>query len=435
MAKLVTKFHYYKPNGRQKIGGYLKYIATREGVEKCDDSKRFAPVTSNQKNLISRLLRDYPDSAEMLEYEDYLKSQTVESASEFISRAIEDNAQSAMGKKTYADYIATRPGVEKSGTHGLFTEDGTVIILSRVSEELNRHSGNVWTMIVSLRREDAERLGYNNANKWRTLLRAHAQELADALKIPLQELRWYAAFHNESHHPHIHLLAYTDDPSAGYLTKKGVSKMRSALGKAIFRDDLDHIYREQTERRNELKKDWKILLENILKQIAGRKYASPAVEKKLLLLSKRLSQIKGKKIYGYLKKDTKDLIDSIVDLLAEDESIRKLYDLWYEKKHEILKTYTNSLPPKIPLSQNKEFKSIKNEIIQEALQIRVDGSGKVHVLQPYQKPSCAPAVGRLFGYLCNLFREKVLDDGQKQSLTDKRQQREIDAKKNAEMTY
>ena len=435
MAKLVTKFHYYKPNGRQKIGGYLKYIATREGVEKCDDSKRFAPVTSNQKNLITRLLRDYPDSAEMLEYEDYLKSQTVESASEFISRAIEDNAQSAMGKKTYADYIATRPGVEKHGNHGLFTDSGAEIVLSRVSEELNQHKGNVWTMIISLRREDAERLGYNRAQVWRDFLRGQAENLADALKIPLPDLRWYAAFHNESHHPHIHLMAYSvNQLKPGYLTKRGVQKMRSSIGQAIFRNELQHVYEEQTARRNTLKKDWKTMLEEILGQMGRKKYDNPVIEEKLLLLANRLSRTKGKKVYGYLKRDVKDLIDSIVDLLAEDENIQKLYDLWYEKKHEILKTYTDSLPPKIPLSQNKEFKSIKNEIIREALRIRVDGSGKVHVLQPYQKPSCAPAVGRLFGYLCNLFREKVLDDGQKQSLTDKRQRREIEAKKNAEIT-
>ncbi|MBO4309012.1 MAG: hypothetical protein J5885_04190 [Clostridia bacterium] len=435
MAKLVTKFRYYKPGGRKKIGGYLKYIATREGVERCDDSKKFAPVTYNQKELVARLLRDYPDSAEMLEYEDYVKTPTIGNASEFISRAIEDNAQSAMGRKTYADYIATRPGVEKQGAHGLFTEDDTEIVLSRVSEELNEHRGNVWTVIVSLRREDAERLGYNNANKWRTLLRSHTQELADALKIPLPDLRWYAAFHNESHHPHIHLLAYTDDPKVGYLSKKGVRKMRSVLGQTIFRDELDHVYREQTDRRNVLKKDWKELLESILQQMNRKEYANPAIEEKLLLLSERLFRIKGKKVYGYLKRDVKDLIDSIVDLLAEDENIRRLYNLWYEKKYEILKTYTSELLPKIPLSQNKEFKSIKNEIIREAMRIRVDDNGKVKILPPYQKPTCAPAVSRLFGYLCNLFREKVSDNGSKHPTVDKKQRREIEAKKNAEIIF
>ena len=162
MAKLVTKFRYYKPGGRKKIGGYAKYIALREGVEKCDDSKKYAPVSYNQKQLIQKILKDFPDSKEMLEYEDYRSHPTVGNASEFIFRAIEDNASEAMQKKTYADYIATRPGVEKIGTHGLFSDEFESINLSQVSDELNAHEGNVWTMIVSLRREDAERLSYDD---------------------------------------------------------------------------------------------------------------------------------------------------------------------------------------------------------------------------------------------------------------------------------
>ena len=188
MAKLVTKFRYYKPGGRKKIGGYAKYIALRDGVERCDDSKKYAPVSYNQKQLIAKILRDYPDSAEMLEYDDYKQHPTVGNASEFISRAIEDNAHSAMRQKTYADYIATRPRAEKIGSHGLFSDEDGEIVLSEVAADLNTHEGNVWTMIVSLRREDAERLGYNNARAWQMLLRSHTQELADALRIPLEDL-------------------------------------------------------------------------------------------------------------------------------------------------------------------------------------------------------------------------------------------------------
>ena len=180
MAKLVTKFRYYKPGGRKKIGGYAKYIALRDGVERCDDSKKYAPVSYNQKQLIAKILRDSPDSAEMQEYDEYKQHPTVGNASEFISRAIEDNAHSAMRQKTYADYIATRPRAEKVGSHGLFSDEDGEIVLSEVAADLNTHEGNVWTMIVSLRREDAERLGYNNARAWQMLLRSHTQELADA---------------------------------------------------------------------------------------------------------------------------------------------------------------------------------------------------------------------------------------------------------------
>ena len=174
------------------------------------------------------------------------------------------------------------------------------------------------------------------------------------------------------------------------------------------------------------------MLESILQQMGRKEYNNPAVEEKLLLLSERLSLTKGKKVYGYLKRDAKDLIDSIVDLLAEDENIQRLYDLWYEKKHEILKTYTSDLPPKIPLSQNKEFKSIKNEIIREAVRIRSDANGNIRIADPYQKPSGMLAVTRLFHHIGNIFREKFLNDRKPQFTVDRRQQREIEEKKNAE---
>ena len=432
----------------------MKYIATRDGVEFCDESKQFAPTTKNQRKLIENILEQFPDSVQMLEYDDYIANPTVKNASEFITRALEDNAPTVMNNTTYADYIATRHRVEKHGSHGLFTDDDTEIILSKVSEEMNQHRGNFWTMIVSLRREDAERLGYNNAAQWKDTLRKHTAELSEALKIPMSELKWYAAFHNESHHPHIHLIAYSETPGIGYLTKKGVHNMRSALGQDIFKDDLQHVYREQTERRNRLKKDWKDLLEDIMKRIENGTYDNPIFEQKLIELSIRLSNTKAKKVYGYLQKDVKELIDSIVDELAKDERIAELYNLWYEKKYEILKTYTSELPPKIPLSENKEFKSIKNEIIREAIRIHNE-SGDTFRIEPPKKSRDSDgasthsqhnysqqankvsvvAVTRLFRNLATLFQDKIGGDGEKNlPVIDKRQKREIEDKKNAEIT-
>lgn len=453
MAKLVTKFKYYKPTEKRKIGGLVKYIATRDGVEFCDESKQFVPTTKKQKKLIEDILEQFPGSVQMLEYDDYITNPTVKNASEFITRALEDNAPSVMNNTTYADYIATRPRVEKHGSHGLFTDDDTEIILSKVSEEMNQHTGNFWTMIVSLRREDAERLGYNNATQWKDTLRKHTAELSVALKIPMSELKWYAAFHNESHHPHIHLIAYSETPGIGYLTKKGVHDMRSALGQDIFKDDLQHVYREQTERRNRLKKDWKDLLEDIMKRIDAGTYDNHVLEQKLIELSIRLSNTKAKKVYGYLQKDVKELIDSIVDELAKDERIAELYDLWYEKKYEILKTYTSELPPKIPLSENKEFKNIKNEIIREAMRIHSEGGDTFRVEPPKKSHDAgggsshsqhnhshrtnkvsAVAVTRLFRSLATLFQDKIGGDGEKNlPVIDKRQKCEIEEKRNAEI--
>ena len=443
MARLVTKFKYYKPHHGKNLGGYAKYIALRRGAEFLSDNKKGLPSTISQKELIEKILKDFPDCSEMLEYDDYIKNPTAENASEFLFRAMEDNFQAATSISTYADYIATRPRAERISEHGLFSNEGNEIILSQVSDELNHHEGNMWTMIVSLRREDAERLSFDNAFAWRELLRAHTSELADALKIPLSELKWYAAFHNEAHHPHIHLLAYCDNPSVGFLTKQGVRNMRSALGNAIFKDELQFIFEEQTGYRDRLKKNWNTLLEEILRRTSESTYGNSEIEQKLILISEKLklSSIKGKRVYGYLKRNVKDIIDSIVDLLAENENISELYNLWYEKKYEILRTYTSEMPPKIPLSQNKEFKSIKNDIIREAMKIHED-SGQTTADSPKNYTPHSPnttvtasAVTRLFKNLCNIFRDKIDDRKQKcQPTIDRRQKKEIEEKKNAEIS-
>ena len=116
--------------------------------------------------LREKILRDFPQSVDMIEYDDYLQKPNMGNASEFIHRAVEDNTDEMMSSKTYADYIATRPRAERFGSHGLFTDDGVQVQLGKVSEELNLHEGNVWTAIVSLRREDAERLGFNTGARW-----------------------------------------------------------------------------------------------------------------------------------------------------------------------------------------------------------------------------------------------------------------------------
>lgn len=370
MAKLITKFRFIKPGN--KAGSYLKYIATREGVDKIDDSKKNLPASKKQKDLIAQILRDFPDAKEMHEYDDYLRTMTVGDASEFITRALEDNAQEMMSGKTYADYIATRPRAQRFGSHGLFTDDGVEIKLSKVSEELNLHQGNVWTAILSLRREDAARLGFDDGYRWRDMLRTQTEALSKNLKIPLENLRWFAAYHDESHHPHVHLIAYSIVPSEGYLTKKGVNNLRSSFAKDIFAQDLLCVYEQQTEHRDALKAESRKLIGEIIAKINNGAYDNPAVETLLVKLADRLSKTSGKKVYGYLKADVKDLIDSIVDELAKDERLAALYDLWYEKREAVIQTYTKEMPERVPLSQNQEFKSIRNAVIQEAMNIAAD---------------------------------------------------------------
>lgn len=465
MAKLVTKFKYLKPTRKVSTGGYAKYIATREGVEKIDSSQKFAPATAKQKNLIEKILKDFPDSKDMFEYADYIEKQNAGSASDFISRVMEDYAYEISGRKAYADYIATRPRVERFGSHGLFTDDGVQVQLSKVTEELDRHKGNIWTAIISIRREDAERLGFNTGTRWRDMLRTQTEALAKNLKIPMENLRWYAAFHNESHHPHVHLIAYSTVENEGYLTQKGVENLRSSFAKDIFQQDLLCIYERQSEHRDKLRAEARDIVEDLVSKINSEIYISASIQHKLLELADRLSQTKGKKVYGYLKPDVKALVDSIVDELANDCRIKKLYDLWYEQKENTIRTYTDEIPDRIPLAQNKEFKSTKNAVIKEALKLNltedeveknentdeesvsnpfeyeentsaesVFDSGK-GVLYPHysiktNRNSVAVSSLYLLRYLCNMIQSRIrFEEKQKAQRTDKKLQQKINDKK------
>ena len=468
MARLVTKFKYLKPNRKVSAGGYAKYIATREGVEKIDDTKKFAPATAKQKNLIEKILKDFPDSKDMFEYADYLEKQNQGSASDFISRFMEDYAYEISGRKAYADYIATRPRAERFGSHGLFTDDGVQVQLSKVTEELDRHKGNIWTAIISIRREDAERLGFNTGARWRDMLRTQTEALAKNLKIPMENLRWYAAFHNESHHPHVHLIAYSTVENEGYLTQNGVENLRSSFARDIFQQDLLCIYEKQTEHRDKLRAEARDMVENLVSKINSEIYISASIQHKLLELADRLSKTKGKKVYGYLKPAVKSLVNSIVEELASDDRIKKLYDLWYEQKENTIRNYTDEVPDRIPLAQNKEFKSIKNAVIKEALKLNLtedvveksENSDNESVTKPFEyeentsaesvfdsdrgflyprysiktnRKSAVASSLYLLRYLCNIIQNQLrFEEKQKAQRTDKKLQQKINDKKHAQ---
>ncbi len=366
MPRLVTKFKYLKPGaGGKSVGGYARYIATREGVEKLDDTHLHAAATKKQQALVEKILRDFPEIKGSHEYEDFLREQTVGNASEFISMAIEENLDAVANTKTYADYIATRPRAERFGSHGLFTDEGVEVQLSKVSQELNAYTGNVYTAILSLKWEDAARLGFDRGSRWRDFLRGQTQTLSDNLKIPMDHLRWYAAFHNEGHHPHVHLIAYSSVPGEGHLSKQGMENMRSAFAREIFSQELLFTYQQQTEYRDQLREQGRESISDIVAQINAGTYRNPRIEELLLQLSDRLSRTTGKKVYGYLKPDVKAIVDQIVAELAGDENIRKLYDLWYEQREDVLRTYTDTFPERVSLERNREFIliCIKNKTI------------------------------------------------------------------------
>ena len=285
---------------------------------------------------------------------------------------MEDNAYEVMQTKTYADYIATRPRAQRFGTHGLFTDDSVPVKLNAVSDELNHYGGNVWTVIISLRREDAESLGYNTGERWRDMLRTQTAAIAKNFKIPIEDLKWYAAFHNESHHLHVHLIVYTSGEHKPYLSKQGVINLRSSFAKDIFAQDLLCVYEKQTGHRGTIRFHGREIIAEIVGKINAGAYDNPDMEKLLTELTGRLSKTGGKKVYGYLKEDVKAIVNRIVEELANDERIAALYDLWYEQKEEILKVYTQEIPERIPLKDNPEFKSIKNAVIQEAMNLLAD---------------------------------------------------------------
>ena len=222
MPRILFQCPYIKPDQPRSAAhreNYVRYVATREGVDRLDPGKAALPATENQKKMVRQLLRDFPLCRGLFEYEDYLAAPTRGNASEFITRAIEDNADVLTKRENYVDYIAKRPRAERSGAHGLFTGADDPLVLSQVAEAVASHPGNVWLPMISLRREDAARLGYDNAANWKQLLTSYAPQFAEAMKIPLSQFRWYAAFHDEAHHPHVHMVCYSADGKSGFLLR------------------------------------------------------------------------------------------------------------------------------------------------------------------------------------------------------------------------
>ena len=369
MPKIIFTSQYMRDAPPAQLENYVKYIGTREGVEKIDESKLLLTATVKQQQLIQQLIRDIPSAKEMLEYADYCESPTIGNATEFISLALEQNLNLIGKRENYVEYIAGRPRVERIGEHGLFTDAGVPVVLAQVQEDVCQHKGAVWTHVISLRREDAARLGYNSGRQWQDLLRSKKAMLCKHMKIDSENLRWYAAFHNESHHPHVHLMVYSAKDNDGFLTEPAIEAMRSELAHDIFRQDFAHIYEHQNEARSQLKQGAANVLTELLSQAQNRVCENKAIEADLLLLSKRLQNTGGKKVYGYLKADVKAVIDRIVDELAKEDRVDKLYRAWNDWQNEILKTYINKLPPLPPISQQKQFKSIKNMVIAEALKL------------------------------------------------------------------
>ena len=369
MARLIVKSPYIKCGGGQSAGGYLKYIATRERVEIIPDDR---PPTQKQTQLIAKLVEDFPDAKELMEYEDYTAHPTKATASALITLTLESNWDRLSSMDGYAKYIALRPRAERLGEHGLFGDDDDVD-LSRVMDELDHYTGNVWTHIISLHREDAERLGYDHAEAWRTLLRTHRNDIAAAMKIPPEDFRWYAAFHDEGNHPHVHMMAWSAKPNQAYLSKDGIRQIKSTLTNQIFRQELLHVYEQKSKSRDELVAETRKAVLELAKAMREMTCIHPEAEQMIWDLSRQLGQVGGRKTYGYLPKPMKKLVDEIVDQMARLPTVDTCYQTWWELQCQVEDYYSEGkkrLRP--PLSQQKEFRQIKNAVIKEAEHIHMN---------------------------------------------------------------
>lgn len=369
MARLIVKSPYIKCGGEKSAGGYLKYIATRERVEIIPDGR---PPTRKQEQLIQKLVKDFPDTKELLEYEDYLSHPTKATASALITLALESNWGRVQGMEGYAKYIALRPRAERLGEHGLFGDDDAVD-LAAVADELDHYTGNVWTHIISLKREDAARLGYDNAAAWRTLLRTHRNDIAAAMNIKPEDFRWYAAFHDEGNHPHVHMMAWSAKPNQAYLSKDGIRQIKSTLTNQIFCQELLHVYEQKSKSRDELVSEARKAMLELAKAMREMTCIHPEAEQMIWDLSRQLGQVGGKKTYGYLPKPMKKLVDAIVDQMARLPTVDTCYQTWWELQCQVENYYSEDKKRiRPPLSQQKEFRQIKNAVIHEAEHIRMN---------------------------------------------------------------
>ena len=318
MSKIIVTSRYIMPNAHKRFGNYIKYIATRKGVA----------IPENKREI---------------------------------------------DREIFMNYLDSRPQ-----SRGLFTGTDEKIVLDKAAKEVANHAGTVWTHIVSLRREDAERMGFNTLDAWRDLVRRHIKDIAEAQKISPQNIRWYAAFHNKETNPHVHIVVYSQNPKEGYLTNAGIEKIRSAFANDIYKDELQNLFLQQTVVRDKLRSEAKFVMKNLLSELQNSNFEIQHLEELVLKLHFQLRESKGKKIYGYLQPNVKKTVDEIVAELAKNPVLKKMYGQWCELEQRKYETYTSALQKFPPLEENKAFKPIKNAVIRAVLDMQF----------PVSEPNC-----------------------------------------------
>ena len=333
MAKFILRSNYFKNESSKHKSNFIKYLGMREGVE-------INPETEQRE----------------------------------ISKFFYEDLDMHGKKEAYVSYISERPGVEKEAgaRHGLFSEKGMEIDLEQVMDEVSNHEGRVWINVLSLKREDAERLGYDHADAWQNLLRKHVADLAESFQIEPKNLRWYAAFHNESYHPHVHLVVYSENPKEGFLKKSAIESLKSKFTNDIFRNELAQIYSGKTEARTRVKERAKKELKDAVRAMvehANINEVEQKINSRLITLAEQLRTVPGRKVYGYLQRNLKNEVDEIVNLLERIPEVASAYEIWNRYQDMIEGYYKDSPRPRTPIARNKEFRSVANAVIQEAIMI------------------------------------------------------------------
>lgn len=364
MPKIIVKIKHLKAS--KKVGGLIDYVAKREGVDKTvNEQISVVKPTEKQLEFIDKMLSECPDVKKSFEYEDYIENPTKQNASALITTIAENNPDTFRNKEIYLNYIATRPNVEKVSSHGLFGSEDN-INLAEVKKEIENINGTVWTPIISLKREDAERLGYDNAEMWQSLICSKQMQLAEIFKIKYDNFKWYAAFHNEAGHPHLHMVVYSTSDDKGFITEKDIEKVKSILANDIFKNDMYELYDDKTKAREKLVKEVKKKIKLLSDKVREKDYSDSEICEMLVKLSVSLKNCKGRKQYGYLPPKVKAEVDEILKMIAKDEDVQNLYNEWCGLQRKIYGIYTDKEIEFAPLWENKEFKKLKNAIISEA---------------------------------------------------------------------
>ena len=434
MAKLIFISPYLKGNRNSaQLANHVRYISTRDGVQTLNDGAKNLPPTKKQEEYIQKLTKKFSEAKLLPEYDEYVSEPSRYTASEFIEQTEEIYSLYSFDldeRENFIGYIANRPGVKKLNEHGLWNADGQVPVMQTAMDEVSHHEGNVWRPIISLPREDAERLGYDHVEAWQNLIKSSLIDIAEGYKIKPDHLRWYAAMHMKEKHIHVHMVIFSTDPKEGYLTKQGIKQIKSALVRQVYKDDLLNVYQKQTAHRDQLQENALEVMESLIQKMQDGEISNPRLELLITELAERLQNYSGKKVYGYLPPAAKRIVDAIVDELASDERVAEAYSLWQDMQDEVFSFYSKSKPERVPLSQQKEFKPVRNMVIREVVQMMeqqatLESAPPTPERRSLPPESVSACMIRMLHHMGNIFRDNVGASGYRGLQLDRKRRKEL----------